>query len=135
MALIEWTEDFSVRVEEIDLQHKELLQMINELHSAMIDGKGTKYVGDIISRLADYTVYHFQTEEKYFDQFGFSETESHKKTHSDFVKKVSEFKAAFDSKEVMLTIDVLEFLSNWIREHILGEDMKYSNFFVECGIK
>ncbi len=135
MALIEWTEDFSVRVEEIDLQHKKLVQMINELHRAMLDGKGTVFVGDIISRLADYTIYHFQTEEKYFDKFGYLQTELHKKVHSDFVKKVSEFKAAYDTKEVMLTIDVLEFLSNWIREHILGEDMKYSDFFVECGLQ
>ncbi len=135
MALITWTEDFSVGVVEIDNQHKKLVNMINELHHAMAEGKGNMNVGDIINRLVDYSVYHFKTEEKYFDKFNYPETEAHKKIHSDFVKKVSIFKGEFDNNEVMLTIDVLNFLSNWLREHILGEDMDYSDFFIENGLK
>ena len=115
MALIEWIADFSVGVKEIDNQHKQLVKMINELHQAMISGKGSKRVEDIISGLAEYTVYHFETEEKLFDKFDYPETDSHKQTHIDFVKKVSAFKSEFENKEVMLTIDVLEFLSAWLR--------------------
>ena len=135
MSLIEWTADFSVGVEEIDNQHKQLVKMINELHKAMINGEGSKRIEKIISGLAEYTIYHFGTEEKYFDKFGYPETDSHKQTHVDFVKKVSIFKSEFENKEVMLTIDVLDFLSTWLREHILGDDMDYSDFFISKGLK
>jgi hemerythrin len=134
MALIEWTDDFSVRVAEIDLQHKKLVEMINNLHQAMLDGKGNKLISEILDGLAQYAVYHFQTEEKYFDQFNFEGGEKHKQTHADFVKKVSLFVDEFNKGSVMLTIDVLDFLSDWLQHHILGEDMEYSDFFVENGL-
>ena len=133
--LIKWTEEFSVGVVEIDNQHKKLIDMINELHHAMKEGKGNSQVEGIINRLVEYSVYHFETEEKYFDKFSYPQTEKHKKIHKDFVNKVSIFKSEFDNKEVMLTIEVLNFLSNWIRKHIMGEDMDYSDFFIENGLK
>ena len=135
MALINWTSDFSVGVEEIDIQHKKLVNMINELYEAMTNGKGNSKLEEIINRLADYCVYHFATEEKYFDKFGYPDTENHKKIHNDFIEKVSIFKTEFENKEVLLTNEVLEFLSSWIRNHILGNDMEYSDFFVENGLK
>ena len=134
MALIEWTEDFSVSVEEIDEQHKKLVQMLNDLHNAMAQGEGNKKIGEIIDNLVDYSVYHFATEEKYFDKFKFPKTEEHKQVHRDFVEKVSKFQEEFKNNDVMLTIEVLDFLSNWLQNHILGDDMEYSDFFVENGL-
>ncbi len=135
MALIEWTEDFSVRVEEIDNQHKRLVDMINELHNAMVNGKGNSHVSEIISRLVDYSVYHFKTEEEYFYKFNYSDTDKHKKKHSDFVDTVGKFKSEYENNEVMLTIEIMQFLSSWLQNHILGEDMKYSDFFVDNGLE
>jgi len=135
MALITWTNDFSVGVEEIDNQHKRLVNMINELHDAMKQGKGNEHVEDIIIRLVDYSKYHFNTEEKYFHQFSYPDKESHIQTHVDFIDKVSIFAEKFKNNEVMLTIDVLTFLSDWLRNHIMGIDMDYSDFFIENGLR
>jgi len=135
MALIEWTDNFSVGVVEIDNQHKKLVEMINELHHAMKEGRGNSQVGNIINQLVDYSIYHFKTEEKYFDKFDYPLSKEHKEIHKDFIEKVSIFKGDFENNEVMLTIDVLNFLSNWLREHIMGNDMDYSDFFIENGLK
>jgi hemerythrin len=134
MALIEWTDDYSVSVEEIDLQHKKIIEMINTLHQAMLDGKGHKIISGILDGLAEYAVYHFQTEEKYFDKFNFEGGNTHKETHNEFVKQISEFMDGYKSGDLMLTIDVMDFLSDWLQNHILGEDMEYSDFFVEHGL-
>lgn len=69
MALIQWDDSFSVKVAEIDQQHKRLIVMINELHDAMKQGKGKDALGKIINGLISYTATHFDTEERYFDQF------------------------------------------------------------------
>jgi hemerythrin len=135
MALIEWTEDFSVSVEEIDKQHKKLVAMINNLHDAMTQGKGNDYIKEIIDELVQYSIYHFATEEKYFDKFSYPDTEKHKQIHKDFIAKVSDFRKEYNEGNVMLTIEVMEFLSNWLQNHILGDDMEYSDFFVENGLK
>ncbi len=135
MALIQWDGSFSVKVTEIDRQHQKLISMINELNDAMRQGKGKDVLGNIIKGLITYAATHFKTEEKYFDQFGYPETESHKKEHGDFVKKVSEFKEGFEGKKIGLTIEVMNFLSDWLRNHIKMTDMRYSKFFNEKGLK
>lgn len=70
--------------------------MINDLHDAMRQGKGRNVLGRIVSGLMDYTRIHFKTEEGYFDRFGYPDSRTHKKEHSNFVKRVSEFKEGFD---------------------------------------
>lgn len=134
MAFIEWDDSLSVNIREIDEQHKTLVNMINQLSDAMTKGKGRTVIGEIIAGLAAYTVTHFQTEEKYFDRFHYPDAEKHKREHEAFVKKVTDFKTAFDSGKVTLSVDVLIFLSNWLTGHIKGTDMEYSVFFIKNGL-
>jgi hemerythrin len=135
MTLIQWNDGFSVNVVEIDRQHQQLIGMINDLDDAMRQGKGKAILGKIINGLASYTATHFRTEESYFDKFGYPEADSHKKVHSDFVKKVSEFKDEFEKGNIALSIQVMDFLSNWLQNHIKGIDKKYGPFFNEKGLK
>jgi hemerythrin len=135
MALIQWNDTFSVKVAEIDQQHQKLVSMINELNDAMKQGKGKDALSKIINGLVSYTVTHFNTEEKYFARFGYPETDSHKKEHAAFVKKVSEFKDGFEKGKISLSIEVMNFLSDWLKNHINGTDKKYSQFFNEKGLK
>jgi hemerythrin len=134
MAIINWDDSFSVNVDEIDKQHHKLVDMINDLNDAMKQGQDKDILGKTISDLIDYTGTHFGTEEKYFDEFGYSETESHKKEHSDFVGKVSEFKSKFDAGTSELSAEIMDFLANWLQGHIKGIDKKYVPFFNENGL-
>jgi len=135
MALIQWNEGLSVRVAEIDRQHQRLIAMIGELDAAMREGKGREIMGKIVNGLIGYTGTHFATEEKYFDQFGYPEADTHKAEHRNFVQKVSEFKAGFEAGKLGLSIHVMDFLSDWLRGHISGTDKKYAPFFNEKGLK
>jgi len=53
----------------------------------------------------------------------------------DFVAKVSEFKDGFEKGKLGLSISVMDFLSDWLRNHIKGVDKKYGPFFNEKGLK
>lgn len=135
MALIQWDGSFSVKVAEIDQQHQKLVSMINDLNDAMKQGKGKDVLGKIVNGLVSYALTHFSTEETYFDRFGYPETDSHKKEHVAFVKKVSEFKNGFEKRKLSLSIEVMTFLSDWLKNHVKRTDMKYSQFFNEKGLK
>jgi len=135
MALIQWDGTFSVNVAEIDKQHQKLVELINNLNEAMKQGKGKDILANIIGELFAYAGDHFATEEKYFDRFGYPAAASHKLEHVDFVKKVSEFKDGFNSGQLALTIEVMNFLKDWLKNHILGIDKKYGPFFNEKGLK
>ena len=135
MALIQWNDRLSVGVVEIDLQHQKLVEMINKLDDAMQLGKGKDVLGEIINGLIEYSKTHFRTEEDYFDRFGYPNALCHKKEHAEFTTKVAEFKKAFDAKTLALSIGVMYFLSNWLKNHIKNSDKQFGLFFNENGLK
>jgi hemerythrin len=135
MTLIEWNDQLSVKVGEIDSQHKRLIEMVNELHAAMKEGKAREALGAILNGLMEYAAIHFSTEEKYFDQFNYVNSGSHKREHQGFVNKVKEFKAGFDKGKMMLSLEVMDFLKDWLINHIQKVDMAYAPFFHEKGLR
>ncbi len=135
MALVTWNEDLSVNVAQIDLQHKELINMINDLHEAMKQRRAKDVLRKIIDGLINYTAKHFKLEEDYFAQFDYPETAHHKREHAAFVQKVTEFSVDFENGKKSLTIEVMKFLGDWMQKHIKGTDQKYTQFFNAKGLK
>ena len=134
MPLIKWDESLSVKVTEIDVQHKKLVEFINSLHDSMKERKANEALGGILESLVNYAMEHFRTEEKYFDQFGYLKAGQHKREHKDFVNKVAAFKNDFEKGKIMLSLEIMEFLKDWLINHIKKTDMDYSNFFNEKGL-
>lgn len=135
MALLTWSDKYSVNVKEIDDQHKKLISLLNELHTAMSAGKGKDILSGVLKNLIDYTAYHFSTEEKYMVQYGYTGYTKHRAEHQEFVKKVKEFDQKFQAGQTSVTIEVIKFLSGWVAGHISGTDMQYSQFFNQKGLK
>ena len=135
MALINWNDSFSVKVSEIDQQHKMLIDMVNELHDAMKIGKGRDALGKIVENLIRYSTTHFALEERYFAQIEYPDIDNHVKEHANFIRKVMEFQEGFNKRNLTLSVEVMKFLSDWLQSHILGADQKYSQFFNESGLR
>jgi hemerythrin len=135
MAIMTWSEALSVNIKEIDDQHKKLVDLINQLHAAMLKGEGKIVVGPILSELTAYTVYHFKTEEGYMERFAYPNTQAHRLEHQRFVKKVGEFKAAYDAGSIGLSNEVMHFLADWLKDHILVTDKKFGPFFNSKGLR
>ncbi len=133
MAYMEWNDSYSVGVKKFDEEHKKLIEMISELHDAMLKGQGRVAVGAIINGLIEYTEKHFSSEEDLFDKLGYSETESHKSAHKKFVNEVSDFKSKFEKGEMFLSLEVMKFLKDWLLTHILKVDKNYRSFFNSKG--
>ena len=133
--LVAWDDSLSVNVNAIDEQHKKLIALINELHAAMKDRKGNAILFDVVKRLKDYTVTHFQFEEKLFDKYGFPDTKAHKEIHKTFVDTVANFDADLRSGRATVSMDVLRFLKRWLIEHIKGTDKGYSKFLNKHGVR
>lgn len=135
MAFFAWSDSYSVGVQSIDDQHKKLIQLTDDLFSAMKTGKGNEQVGGIVSSLIDYTLTHFAYEEKAMQAANYPGYLQHHKLHEDLVKKVKEFQAKFQTGNTMLSVDLLNFLKTWLINHIQGDDKKYLPYLVAKGIK
>jgi hemerythrin len=130
-----WKEEYSVNVEEIDIQHKKIIQMLNDLYSAFMRKEHQQTLGKIIEELKNYAVYHFATEEKYFKQFKFTGKFEHINEHEKFKEKVNLFSEEFQRNNSALTFSVINFLKEWLNKHILVDDKKYKQCFSENGLK
>jgi hemerythrin len=135
MTFITWTDSFSVKVAEIDTQHKKLIDMINKLYDAMKVGKSKDVMGEILNNLLSYTDTHFKTEEKYFDLYKYPEKENHKAKHKQFVETVTKFKKDFDSGNSIISLEVMNFQKDWWTKHINGTDKEYAKYFNDHGLK
>ncbi|MBX3008862.1 MAG: bacteriohemerythrin [Melioribacteraceae bacterium] len=135
MALISWNENYSVKIRDIDDQHKKLIDLINELHDAMKSGRGKEVVGKTLSELLKYTSNHFGFEEKLFAQYNYPEGRTHSKTHKDLIDQLKEFISKYESGQNTLSIELMNFLKDWLTNHIMGTDKKYTSFLNSKGIK
>lgn len=134
MAFINWNSKFSVQIKEIDDQHKVLVNLLNELYDSMESKDSEKVIGRIIGELVEYTAFHFRTEETYFDNFNYKETVDHKQKHRSLIKKLFVIKSDFESGKISVSNDLLEFLKQWLFEHILVTDKEYIDCFKANGI-
>ena len=134
MALITWSDNLSVNIKEIDAEHKKLIDMINELHSAMGSGKGREAMGTILTGLVDYTKTHFAYEEKLFQQHAYPGYLAHKGQHDALTKQVVEVMTKFKSGQSVVTVEVMNFLKDWLSNHIQTTDKKYGPFLNSKGV-
>jgi hemerythrin len=134
MPVIEWQPDFSVRVSRFDEQHKGLINLINDLHSAMQKGEGQIILGNIFDSLADYTKNHFADEEGMMEANAYPDRSSHKIAHEHLIGRVTELQREFVTGNSLLSINVLQFLRDWLTFHIQHEDKMYGRFFNNKGI-
>jgi hemerythrin-like metal-binding protein len=130
MAFIAWGDNLKVGHPKIDEQHKSLVDQINNLHTAMKQGKGRGEIEKILVFLKDYTVSHFQMEEGLMANLKYPGVTQHKTLHNDLVKQVAGLVEDY-KKGGNITMVVMDFLEDWLTKHILSEDMQLSKFIRE----
>ncbi|MEA1973448.1 MAG: bacteriohemerythrin [Candidatus Cloacimonadota bacterium] len=136
MAFIDWTDEkYSVKIKEIDAQHQQLVHLTNELYEGIKTRKAKEILEGLLDELIEYTANHFGTEEKYFDKWGYKDTQSHKATHKQFVDEVLQFKADYLAGKLFLSKKIMAFLKDWLVKHIQGDDQKYIEFMHANGVK
>lgn len=135
MALIVWSPSLSVGVNEIDTQHKKLIEIANRLNDAMSQGKGKAVLDRTFTELVAYTQYHFNAEQKLMAQIGYVESAKHKQEHADLVATVADLKAKHESGKAVITLQVMSFLREWLTKHINGSDRALGKALNAKGIQ
>jgi hemerythrin len=135
MAFLEWEENLSVGIKSIDKQHKKLIQIINDFYDNLQKESPEEILLNIIERLKEYTVYHFETEENLFEKYNFDGYDEHKKEHGEFVAKIEDFHERFKNGKMLMALEVVNFIKLWIFKHIMGTDKKYTAFLIEKGVE
>lgn len=129
-----WNEHFNTGLPEVDLQHRKLVELLNQLASNLVYRTDRSQLGGIIDELTDYTVYHFQTEERIWHQYLPEDVAEiqHREGHEHFVQTVRQLRSEQTAKpEKQVMQDVLGFLARWLASHILETD-KHMAYVVQA---
>jgi len=129
-----WNEKYNTGINEIDDQHKKLVNILNELYESFVDRTTNEKLKKVIQEMTAYTEYHFGVEEKYFKKFNYSGANEHIAEHQVFVQKVKTFQEDMELGKVSVTFQLMNFLRSWLIEHINGTDRKYIGLFKEKGL-
>jgi hemerythrin-like metal-binding protein len=131
MALVRWSTRFEVGVPFIDADHKVLVDLLNRMHDASrADGDLTD-IGGILSALVDYTRYHFAREERAQAAAQYPDIAEHRLQHARLTGEAKRLFADFRADPSSVEVgDIVDFLSDWLMDHILLHDMSIKPYLL-----
>lgn len=126
MAYMQWTPSLGVGVAELDEDHKLLIRLIGSLEDAVGYAREEQAIRTVLDTLIEYTVHHFAREEKVMAASGYPDLERHRAEHRELTARVKEVqRRVHGGGASALGPEVMEFLKEWLTNHILKEDMAY----------
>jgi diguanylate cyclase (GGDEF)-like protein/hemerythrin-like metal-binding protein len=137
MQLIEifpWNEHFNTGLDSIDVQHRRLVVLLNELVTHIAFGNATPSLDELLAALADYAQYHFGTEEALWNGTlpGSAETVAHRRSHARFIEFIDGMRRR-SSHDATQAAEMLDFLVHWLAGHILQADRELA--YVVLGVR
>lgn len=134
MPQFNWDNSYSVKVKRFDDDHRQLFMIINELYDGMVARRGHDVLQNVLAELLIYTKRHFIGEEQLMRSAGYPQLQAQIEQHRRFTGKIQEVSAKYKAGELGMTVETLDFLTNWLKNHIVAVDKRYSEFLNAKGI-
>jgi hemerythrin-like metal-binding protein len=124
MAQFSWTDELCTGSALIDGDHRKLVDLINAFFQSMQSGEGSGELSTAMNELIAYTGEHFRREEAEMQRTQYVAELAHRAEHSKLLKQLVDLKTMLDAGGRMNNPAVADFLSQWLRNHILAADKK-----------
>jgi hemerythrin len=123
-----WDKVFRHEVEEIDEGHRKLLNIFNILNDSLSEGAPPDYLAAVLKELINCTAWHFSHEERLMLKYGYEEIEEHTEAHRKLMNSVEKLQQEITQADKPVSYEVIEFLEDWLTEHILTDDMRMDTY-------
>jgi hemerythrin len=133
---MQWDQTLSIGIDLIDSQHKEWIKRLNDVSAAVQAGLGAGRIAEALDFLAEYTQFHFGTEERCMTDHQYPELEAHKSKHQELSDTLKDLERDFDEEgaTASLATAINTLLTNWLIRHIREVDLRFGTFLKERGI-
>jgi hemerythrin len=124
MSLLHWKDQYSVGIDAVDHEHKELIDLINRLHQELhaADAKRTvpAFFGDLLKSIST----HFALEEKFMRDHRYAALRSHKSDHERLLDELREIMETFEHSEEIDSLELGLRLDAWFSRHFRTHDVE-----------
>lgn len=135
MAYFEWADDLVIDNGPIDADHMQLVDIVNQLHTATTLGQGQEIVEDLMKKLMDYTLGHLQREEQLMASVNFPNLVNHKIGHGKFIERLNELQKKYDAGSFTVASQLSTVLRDWLSIHIRRSDKELKVFLKKSAVK
>ncbi len=133
--MIEWEDKFSLGISIIDEEHKKLIGILNKAILAKEHNVNSEEIKEVLREMNDYTLTHFTTEEAYMKAFNYPEYQDHKEEHRVFSTEIIAYTYKVIKGDYQIVNEIIEYLKQWLINHIQVTDKKYIDCFKKNGLK
>ncbi len=128
MARMEWKDAYGVGNELLDDQHRQLIELVNQL-----GGDGD--LAEVLDGLGRYAETHFETEEGLLEAAGYPDLEEHRKYHAAFRNWLDDVVATHRAggDAAVARRDVYHYLCVWLANHLLVQDQAFASWLAETA--
>ena len=127
-AMFQWTAAYAVGIQRIDAEHRRLFALAAKMQRAMLNGKGKTILEDLLTRLVEYTCCHFAREERLMERIRYPGYPQHWRQHEDLRSRVQAMRVRAASGEITMTIEVMQFLMEWLKRHTVASDRMIGDY-------
>ncbi|MCQ8104799.1 bacteriohemerythrin [Methylomonas sp. SURF-2] len=120
MSKFTWKDEYKTGHEIIDEQHRNLFQLANQLADVSDQDEITR----LLMLFYQHVREHFQYEEQYMKQTGFSDYAAHVESHNKMLDRLIDISKKVQTKQWAIS-EIQSFVDSWVLVHILEEDMKF----------
>jgi hemerythrin-like metal-binding protein len=124
----QWDPSLETGSEIVDRQHRQLYDLINELHDSIVENHDRELQDDVLVRLMRYAELHFDDEENLMRSVGYPALADQRRMHGEFKAEAARLTETYRAGEVLLPITLAIFLHDWLVKHIRIEDKKIGEF-------
>jgi len=128
---IVWDHVLSVGNDEIDEDHRKLVNLFNMLNHSVTEGETQDYLAAVLEELINCTVWHFSHEERLMLKYGYKGLEEHKAEHQELIKSAKELQQKILQAGKLVADEELEYLERWLTAHILTDDMRLGSYLAQ----
>lgn len=126
---LDWDPGVTVGVEEIDLEHRTFVALINRLEGVKTD---RALAPRVLQELIKYVAFHFQSEENIFFESGYPELEAHRVLHLALLEKLNVVLMELRSGQIDFD-ELLAFFRSWYLNHTAREDRRFVGFLARSA--
>jgi hemerythrin-like metal-binding protein len=129
---ITWKQFYTVNDPALDAQHRQIVETINDLYTAMNGTDAVAATKRAMDQLVRYTHTHFADEERVLTEIAYPDLIAHKALHDQMRRRTI---AMSQNLNLVTARDMLVLLKDWWLEHIQGEDKKYATYLGALAAK
>ncbi len=141
--MLQWDKSFETNIESVDSQHQYLIELINDLNKeviAQMEYDNYDRIMEILTELKNYTISHFKQEEQLMKDImsklsdeGLAQFwlyfKNHRAEHVAFINKIEQiFNKDIDDNQAEISLDLINFLVDWLKNHILKIDLQLCKY-------